>query len=63
LIGSEKIWDRGPALTSRLQSFESEVLTMSQFPFFVFRTRGRIDERRMPEVIGMKKVQEKLPPE
>ena len=26
LIGSEKIWDRGTALTSRLQSFETEML-------------------------------------
>jgi hypothetical protein len=26
LIGSEKIWDRGAALTSRLQSFETEML-------------------------------------
>ena len=26
LIGSEKIWDRGAALTSRLQTFESEIL-------------------------------------
>ena len=26
LIGSEKIWDRGAALTSRLQSFEAEML-------------------------------------
>ena len=26
LIGSEKIWDRGAALTSRLQSFETEIL-------------------------------------
>jgi len=26
LIGSEKIWDRGAALTSRLQSFETELL-------------------------------------
>ena len=26
LIGSEKIWDRGVALTSRLQSFETELL-------------------------------------
>jgi len=25
LIGSEKIWDRGAALTSRLQTFETEV--------------------------------------
>jgi hypothetical protein len=27
LIGSRKIWERGTALTSRLQSFETEVLT------------------------------------
>jgi len=27
LIGSEKIWERGAALTSRLPSFETEVLT------------------------------------
>jgi predicted ribosome quality control (RQC) complex YloA/Tae2 family protein len=27
LIGSEKIWDRGAALTSRLQTFETEMLT------------------------------------
>ncbi len=26
LIGSEKIWERGAALTSRLQSFETEML-------------------------------------
>jgi len=26
LIGSEKIWERGTALTSRLQSFETEML-------------------------------------
>jgi hypothetical protein len=26
LIGSEKIWERGAALTSRLQSFETELL-------------------------------------
>ncbi len=26
MIGSEKIWDRGAALTSRLQSFETELL-------------------------------------
>ena len=26
LIGSERIWDRGAALTSRLQSFETELL-------------------------------------
>jgi hypothetical protein len=26
LISSEKIWDRGVALTSRLQSFETQIL-------------------------------------
>ena len=30
LIGSEKIWERGAALTSRLQSFETEVLTRDE---------------------------------
>ncbi len=27
LIGSEKIWERGAALTSRVHSFETELLT------------------------------------
>ena len=27
LISSERVWDRGAALTSRLQSFETEILT------------------------------------
>jgi hypothetical protein len=30
LIGSEKIWERGAALTSRLQSFEPEVLARGE---------------------------------
>jgi hypothetical protein len=30
LIGSEKTWDRGAALTSRLQSFETEMLAEEQ---------------------------------
>jgi hypothetical protein len=30
LIGSEKIWERGAALTSRLQSFETEILTSEE---------------------------------
>jgi Transposase DDE domain group 1 len=30
LIGSRKIWDRGAALTSRLQPFETEVLTQEK---------------------------------
>ena len=30
LIGSEKIWDRGAALTSRLHWFETEVRTLEE---------------------------------
>ena len=30
LIGAEKIWERGAALTSRLQSFETELLTQDE---------------------------------
>jgi hypothetical protein len=30
LIGSEKIWERGAALTSRLQSFETELLAQEE---------------------------------
>jgi hypothetical protein len=30
LIGSEKIWDRGAALTSRLQTFETEILAENE---------------------------------
>src|ERR1700726_3412542 len=30
LVGSHKIWERGAALTSRLQSFETEVLTQEE---------------------------------
>jgi hypothetical protein len=30
LIGSEKIWERGAALTSRLQSFETDLLTQQE---------------------------------
>ena len=30
LIGSQKIWERGAALTSRLQSFETEMLTQEE---------------------------------
>ena len=29
LIGSKKVWERGAALTSRLQSFETELLTQA----------------------------------
>src|ERR1700693_2014229 len=30
MIGSEKIWERGAALTSRLQSFETDLLTQEE---------------------------------
>ena len=30
LIGSDKIWERGAALTSRLQSFETELLSQEE---------------------------------
>jgi hypothetical protein len=30
LIGSERIWERGAALTSRLQSFATELLTQEE---------------------------------
>src|ERR1019366_7218250 len=30
LIGSKKVWERGAGLTSRLQSFETEVLTQEE---------------------------------
>jgi hypothetical protein len=29
-MGSERIWERGAALTSRLQSFETELLTQEE---------------------------------
>jgi len=32
LIGSEKIWERGAALTSRVHSFETELLTQDEEP-------------------------------
>lgn len=30
LIGSEKLWDRGAALTSRRQTFETEILAKEE---------------------------------
>jgi hypothetical protein len=38
LIGSDKIWERGAALTSRLQSFEAELLTQAGISFLPSRT-------------------------
>jgi hypothetical protein len=31
LMGSERIWERGAALTSRVQSFETELLTQEDW--------------------------------
>src|SRR6202008_4252253 len=43
LIGSDKIWDRGAALTSRLQSFETEMLAEEQnFAGLAARNRALI---------------------
>jgi hypothetical protein len=44
LIGSEKVWDRGAALTSRLQTFETEMLAEAEN----FAGLGRINR----ELIG-----------
>jgi hypothetical protein len=44
LIGSEKTWDRGAALTSRLQTFETEMLAEAEN----FRSLARINR----ELIG-----------
>jgi hypothetical protein len=41
LIGSEKIWDRGAALTSRLQSFETEMLAESHLTRRLFASMVR----------------------
>ncbi|MGO9607059.1 MAG: transposase [Candidatus Binataceae bacterium] len=57
LIGSQKIWERGAALTSRLQSFETGVLTQEEnlclFPgrfrrHFSLRPSVVIDLLRVP---------------
>jgi hypothetical protein len=34
LIGSKKVWERGAALTSRLQSFEKELTTLAVVRFY-----------------------------
>ena len=40
LIGSRKIWERGAALTSRLQSFETEVVEAIDSPRRIVRGSG-----------------------
>jgi hypothetical protein len=49
LIGSEKVWDRGAALTSRLQTFETEMLAEKEN----LRDRRRLPEERM-QLAGLK---------
>src|ERR1019366_6835391 len=52
LVGSEKIWDRGAALTFRLQSFQTEMLAKEEN--FVGLTRlnreliGKAEEINLP---------------
>jgi hypothetical protein len=46
LIGSEKVWDRGAALTSRLQSFETEMLATEEN----FARLARIKRERIARV-------------
>ena len=46
LIGSEKIWDRGAALTSRLQSFETELLAAEGNLLAWGRSTGSCSRRR-----------------
>ena len=56
LIGSEKIWERGAALTSRLQSFETEVLGQERELRRVGGDQPRVDwesgERRLSATRG-----------
>jgi Transposase DDE domain group 1 len=42
LIGSRKVWERGAALTSRLQSFETEVLTQAENLAGLARINGEL---------------------
>ena len=50
LIGSRKIWERGAALTSRLQSFETEVLTQEETSPVWPRSTGSWSPQRMPSI-------------
>jgi Transposase DDE domain group 1 len=44
-IGSDKIWNRGAALTSRLQTFETEMLAESHLPRRLFGSMVRRMDR------------------
>jgi Transposase DDE domain group 1 len=48
LIGSEKVWDRGAALTSRLQTFETDMLAAELLP----RPAGRPSQKPLVEYKG-----------
>ena len=51
-IGSEKIWDRGAALTSRLQTFETEMLAKRLWLSFIAYNLGNL-WRRVPSGPGV----------
>ena len=48
LIGSKKLWDRGAALTSRLHSFETELLASEENLLGLMARSGRTPKRRSP---------------
>jgi hypothetical protein len=50
LIGSKKVWERGAALTSRLQSFETELLTQADNPAGMARSIGRWSAGPKPSI-------------
>ena len=50
LIGSRKIWERGAALTSRLQSFETEVLTQEKNLAVWLHSIGSWSRRQKPSI-------------
>jgi len=53
LIGSEKLWDRGAALTSRLQTFETEMLAGEEN----FAGRARINRELIGKVEALDSAQ------
>jgi len=53
LIGSEKVWDRGVALTSRLQTFETEMLAEEEN----FAALARINRELIGKVEGLDSAQ------
>ena len=57
LIGSEKVWDRGVALTSRLQTFETEMLAEEEN----FDGLARINRELIGKVEALDSAPRKLP--